>query len=209
MASTSFPFYVKTISGDLIQMSYDPSNESSLFIISKELSEKFNCHPSQIHLFHLSVENNDSIFIPSPDELVGLLIKDPEISVFSLPPENYGEIYYHNRYIHYIFRVSVFETIYSGQFFYSPSTNKIYPYSSFYVLKAPRKGFLPGLEKKLDDKFKVYQNFREFVEDIKELPSYLYDRVTEMIEDRWSIIQFENQINRIIPSNTGVSIISM
>jgi hypothetical protein len=212
MASTSFPFYVKLLSGDMIEMSYDPSNESSLSIISKELSEKLNCHPSQIHLFHLSDDDNknsDSSFVPSPDELVGVLIKEPEIIVFTSPGEKYGEMYYHVRYIRYIFRVSVFGTIYSGQFFYSPSTNQIHPYHSFYVTKAPRRGFLPAVEKKIGDKFKTYNTFREFVEDINDLPSYLYDRVTEMIEDRWTIIKFENQINQIIPSNSGVDIIPM
>jgi len=212
MASISFPFYVKTISGHMIEMLYDPSNEFSLSIIFKELSEKLNCHPSQIHLFRLSDDDNkevDPSFVPSPDETVCVLIKDPEISVFSEPGENYGEMYYHNRYVRYIFRVNVFETIYSGQFFYSPSTNQIYPYHSFYVTKAPRRGFLPAVQKKLGDKFKVYQTFREFVESIKDLPCYLYDRVTEMVEDRWSIIHFENQINKIIPSNGGVHIIPM
>lgn len=213
--TSSFPFYVKTISGDILPMSYDPSNQSSLSIISKELSEKLYCHPSQIHFFHLSNQDDDdnkdsdSSFVPEPDELVGVFIKDPEITVFTSPGETYGEKYYHIRYIRYIFRVTVFETIYSKDLFYCPSTNSIYPLSSFYVTKAPRRGFLPAVEKKLGDKFKVYETFREFVESIKELPSYLYDRVTEMIEDRWSIIQLENQINKIIPSNGGVRIISM
>ena len=211
MASTSFPFYVKTISGDIIPMSYDPSNNSSLSIIFNELSEKLYCHPSQIHFFHLSDDDNkqDSLFVPSPDELVGIFIKDPEISVFTSPGEKYGEMHYHVKYIRYIFRVSVFETIYSKELFYCPSTNSIYPRSSFYVNSKPPKGFLPAVEKKFGDEFKVYQNFREFVEHIPKLPSYLYDSVTEMIEDRWSIIQLENQINKIIPSNGGVRIIPM
>ncbi len=211
MASTSFPFYVKTISGDILPMSFDPSNESSLSIISNELSEKLYCHPSQIHFFHLSDDDNkqDSTFVPSPDELVGVFIKDPEITVFTSPGETYGEKYYHVRYIRYIFRITVFETIYSKDLFYCPSTNSIYPHSSFYVNSRPPRGYLPAVEKKFGDEFKVYQNFREFVEDIPKLPSYLYDRVTELIEDRWSIIQLENQINKIIPSNGGVRIISM
>lgn len=194
MASTSFPFYVKTISGDIIPMSYDPSNDSSLSIISNELSEKLYCHPSQIHFFHLSDDDHkqNSTFVPSTDELVGVFIKDPEISVFTSPGEKYGEKYYHVRYIRYIFRVSVFETIYSKELFYCPSTNSIYPRSSFYVNSKTPKGFLPAVEKKCGDKFKVYQNFREFVEHIPKLPSYLYDRVTELIEDRWTIIQHEN-----------------
>jgi hypothetical protein len=196
MASTSFPFYVKTISGDILPMSYDPSNDFSLSIISKKLSDKLNCHPSQIHFFHLSDDSDenkqDSSFVPKPDELVPVLIKDPEITVFTPPGEKYGEMYYHVIYIRYIFHVTVFETIYSKDLFYCPSTNSIYPRSSFYVRKAPRRGFLPAVEKRFGDEFKVYQNFREFVEHIPKLPSYLYDRVTEMIEDRWSIIQLEN-----------------
>jgi hypothetical protein len=214
MASTSFPFYVKTISGDIIPMSYDPSNDSSLSIISNELSEKLYCHPSQIHFFHLSNQDDenkdsDSSFVPSPEELVGVFIKDPEITVFTSPGENYGEKYYHVRYIRYIFRVSVFETIYSKELFYCPSTNSIYPRSSFYVNSKTPRGFLPAVEKKFGDEFKVYHNFREFVEHIPKLPSYLYDRVTEMIEDHWCIIQLENQINKIIPSNGDVRIIPM
>jgi hypothetical protein len=203
MASTSFPFYVKTMYGDMIEMSFDPSNDSSLSTIYKELSQKLVCHPSQVYLFHLSEEeeNKESSFIPSADEVVGVLIKEPNIIIFHTPAEKFGELYVHVRYEKYVFRITVFDTLYTGKFFYCPSIDKIYPYDSFYVHTRVSRGYLPGLRKKYEDNFKAFETFYEFVESIKDLPNYLYDSVTEMIVKRWTDIQMiDHRRTSSIPS---------
>jgi hypothetical protein len=196
------------MTGDICEMSFDPSNDSSLSMICDELSEKLNCHPTQVHLFHLSEEeeNKEKSFIPSPDELVGVFIKDPIIYLFSLRLGEYYEESLNTSYIGYLFRVEVFGNRYENLFFYHSSTKRIHPCNIFSLVKSSNKGFLPGIVKYEDI---IYESFEEFVKSFKNLPNYLYDLVTEMIEDRWSIIRFENEVNHLIPSNGGMYILSM
>lgn len=185
--ASSITIHVKILSGEMISVSFDP--ELGLSSIYQSIAKQMNCHSSQIHLFSLMHEKKEEekSWIPSDNEIVGILIKDPVIEIESVCTGVFGTMWTHIRYKQYLFCVKIFENIYKKSFFYCPVNDTFHPTSSFYIMNPPNRGFLPGLKQKSD---KMYHTFREFVEAMK-VPELLIDSVTNMIEDRWQIIKFE------------------
>jgi len=188
--SVAFPFHVKTMSGDIITISFDP--ELGISSIHKEIANIMNCRPDQIHIFPLINKENTDLteeksWIPSQDEIVGVLVKELAIEIENICNGVFGTMWAHKRYKQYTFRVKVFDKIYSKSFFYSSETDRCHPTSAFTVLTPPNKRFLPGLQEKSD---KYYHTFHDFVKLMK-VPDFLVETVSEMIEDRWKIIKFE------------------
>ena len=192
--STAFPFHVKTMSGDIITLQFDPDHQEPLSLVHQQLAQQMNCHPSQIQLLSLAEEKekekeNSESFIPSPDELVGLLISDPLVTVETIIEAVLGTLWTHQRYIKYKICVTVFDMIYSISFYYSRKNNLFHPLSAFRVIQPPRRGFLPGIEKKSDI---IYNNSQEIVDKMN-LPESVMGVVSDLVQNCWLEIQTDTK----------------
>ncbi len=196
MDSTTFPIHIKMVSGEILTLSFD--SDKGLSCIQQTIAEQMNCHPSQVYLFPLTGEKEDNeveakesdvAWIPSTDELVGVLITDPLIAIECIRVKDFGTLHTYIRYIKYKFSVKVFDQIYSTSFYYACDKRIFYPLSSCHeYARTPSRRFLPGIEIRSNE---IYDNFSDIVTKMK-LPESLVDHVIEKVQDPLWVIQFES-----------------